>query len=54
MKVTSQALSLADLFDSDGLAGQGLAEAEAAAAGDRDGFIVAGILELTDAGVGAR
>jgi hypothetical protein len=39
--------ALADLFDADGLAGQGLAEAdlfsiytEPAAAGNRDGFVV--------------
>lgn len=53
--------ALADLFGSDGLAGQGLAEAdlfpidtEPAALSDRDGFIVEGIRELTDIGVGKR
>ena len=52
--------ALADLFDADGLASQGFAEAdlfsidaEPAAAGDRDGFVVEGILEFTDTGVGA-
>ncbi len=53
--------ALADLFDADGLAGQGFAEAdlfsidtELSAARNRDGFIVEGILRLADIGIGVR
>jgi len=53
--------AVADLFDADGLTGERLAEtdlfaidAESAAAGDGDGLVVEGIVEVPDAGVGSR
>ena len=53
--------ALADLFDAHGLTGERFAEAdlfaidaESAAASDGDRLVVEGIVELTDAGIGAR
>jgi hypothetical protein len=50
-----------DLFDADGLAGEDLAEidlpaveADAATAGDGDGLVVEGIVEVGEAGIGSR
>ena len=52
--------AIADFLDPDSLTRQGFTEAdlftidaESSALSDRDGFVVEGILELTDAGVGA-
>ena len=50
-----------DFFDADGLAGKDLAEidflasqADAPATGDHDGFVVEGIVDVRQAGVGTR
>ena len=60
MKVASQKM-LVDLFDSDGLAGEDLAEvdflaveADAAAGGDGDRLVVERIIQIRQAGIGTR